>query len=354
MLPEAVIERAKEELFSYKRTGHSVMEISRNTREFDELVRSARESLRRILGVPQNYKILFVPGGEESQYAAIPLNVLSSHKCADYIISGQHSKLASLEAKKYGDIVVAATSAGANPPFSTVPETKRSSFRPDADYVYMCYNNSIYGTRFHYVPDTGNIPLVADMSCFLLSEPIDVSKYALIYSSSEYCIGPTGMTIVIVRDDIVGDALAEAPSTLNYKILSQNALTCPSVPVWCIYMAKLVFEWIESVGGLVEIKRRNERKASLIYDYLDSQFYYTAPVDKKCRSMLNVVFVTGDANLDRKFAKEAKKAGFINLSGDNSVGGMRVSLYNAMSYEGVEELVKFMKKFALENPKIDT
>lgn len=355
MLPAEVVERASEGLQNFMGLGMSVMEIGRNTPEYEKLVETVRDKMRKILNIPDNYKILFLPGTAEAQFAAIPLNILSFHKCADYVLTGQASKKAELEAKKYGDIVIAASSSGANPTYSTIPETKRSSFRSDADYVHITYNDTIYGTKYPAVPDTSNITLVADMSSFLLTEPIpELAKFGMIYASSECNIGPAGMTVIIIRSDLVGDVVGETPSHLNYKLLSESSVADIAVPAWCLYVSELVFDWIESVGGLEEIKRRNERKASLLYDYLDSQSYYTAPVNKKCRSMVNVVFVTGDAKLDSKFIKEAEAEGLINLYGHNSVGGIRASIYNAMPYEGVEKLVAFMKRFAQENPKLDS
>lgn len=353
MLPLDVLKIAQAELLCAGASGMSVLEMSHRSPEFEEILRSAEASLRMLMGVPNNYRILFLQGGASTQFASVPLNLFSEHKCADYIISGQFSKKAYMEAKKYGDVVITASSAGATPAFSTIPEVKRSDFRPDADYVHICYNNTIYGTKFHYIPDTGNIPLVADMSSCILSEPFDVSKFGLIYAGAQKNVAPAGLTIVIVRDDLIGNARADTPAMLDYKLMAENDSMYNTPPCFCIYMAKLVFDWILSIGGLDEMKRRNERKASLLYDYLDSQFYYTAPVDKKCRSMMNVVFLTGDAELDKKFAKEASDAGLKNLKGHRSVGGMRASIYNAMPYEGVEALVAFMKKFARENPKLD-
>ena len=353
MLPAEVLEKAREELLHYGDYGMSVMEMSHRSPDFEAILKGAEDSLRKLMNIPANYKVLFLQGGASTQFAAVPLNLLSDHKCADYVISGQYSKKASLEAKKYGDIAIAASSAGAMPPFSTVPEVKRSDIRPDADYVHICYNNTIYGTKFPQIPDTGSIPLVADMSSCILSEPVDVSKFALIYASAQKNVGPAGLTIVIVRDDLIGNARTDTPAMLDYKLIAENNSMYNTPPCWCIYMAKLVFEWILSIGGLDEMKRRNEKKASCLYDYLDGQFYYTAPVDKKCRSMMNVVFVTGDAKLDKKFAEEADAAGFKNIKGHSSVGGMRASIYNAMPYEGVEKLVAFMKTFAAENPKLE-
>ena len=351
MLPLEVLERAQAELLCYGDTGMSVMELGVDSPEFKEILDGAEDALRRLLNIPGNYKILFLQGGASSQFAAIPMNLLSSHQCADYIVSGQVSKKAYDEAKKYGDIVIAASSGGASPPYSTVPMTKRSDFRPDADYVHICYNNTVYGTKFHYIPDTGNIPLVADMTSCICSEPIDVTKFGLIYAGAEVNVAPAGLTVVIVRNDLIGGARPDTPSTLDYKKLVENNTSYSSTSVWCIYMAKLVLEWILSIGGLEEMKRRNEKKASLIYDYIDGpgQYFYTSPVDKKCRSMMNVTFHIGDGELDKKFTAEAAERGLINLEGDPSVGGICASLYNSMPYEGVERLVEFMKEFRNNN-----
>lgn len=353
MLPREITEKAALQLQNYNGLGIPLTEIGASSKEYSDIVASAEALLRELLNIPQSYKVLFMSGGSDVQYSAIPLNLLSDHKCADYVISGRLSKSASLEAKKYGDIAISASSAGATPAFSTVPETERKHFRPDADYVYICFNNTVYGTKFHYTPDTGNIPLVADMSSFLLSEPIDVQRFALIFANAESGFGVSGLTVVIVRDDLTAGAGAKAPALMDYKLVSGGDSNISPAPIMSVYIAKLVFEWIKSLGGLEEMKRRNERKASLIYDYLDSQTYYTAPVDKKCRSMMNVVFVTGDAALDKKFAEEASASGLENLAGHSSVGGMCASIYNAMPSEGVEKLVAFMKKFAQENPKLD-
>ena len=351
MLPVPVLKQAQEDLLNYKGTGMSVMEMSHRSPEFEPIIADAEASLRRLMQIPDNYKVLFLQGGASTQFAMIPLNLLSERRCADYIVSGQFSKKAYQEAKKYGDIAVAASSAGGN--FTAVPEVSRNDIRPDADYVHMCFNNTIYGTKFYYIPETGNIPLVADMSSCICSEPVDVSKFGVIYAGAQKNIAPAGVTIVIIRDDLLGHAREDAPAMLNYQLMADNGSMYNTPPCWCIYMAKLVFEWIESIGGLEEIKRRNEHKASLLYDYLDSQSYYIAPVEKKSRSMMNVVFVTGNAELDAKFAKEAGAAGLKNIKGHRSVGGMRASIYNAMPVEGVEALIAFMKKFAEENPKTE-
>ena len=353
MLPLEVLEKAQQDLICYGDSGMSVMEMSHRTPEFEEILHSAEASLRKLMNIPDNYKVLFLQGGASTQFAAVPLNLLSEHKCADYVVTGQFSKKAASEAKKYGDIAIAASTAGAMPTFSTLPDISSSDIRPDADYVHICFNNTIYGTKFQKIPETGSIPLVADMSSCILSEPVDVSKFGLIYAGAQKNVAPAGVTIVIVREDLIGNARPDTPAMLDYKLLADNDSMYNTPPCWCIYMAKLVFDWLLSIGGLEEIKRRNEKKASLLYDYLDSQKYYTAPVAKNCRSMMNVVFVTGDANLDKKFAAEASAAGLKNLKGHRSVGGMRASIYNAMPYEGVEKLVEFMKAFALANPKLE-
>ena len=353
MLPLEVLEKAQQDLLCYGDSGMSVMEMSHRTPEFEEILHSAEASLRKLMNIPDNYKVLFLQGGASTQFAAVPLNLLSEHKCADYVVTGQFSKKAASEAKKYGDIAIAASTAGAMPTFSTLPNITSSDIRPDADYVHICFNNTIYGTKFPKVPDTGSIPLVADMSSCILSEPVDVSKFGLIYAGAQKNVAPAGVTIVIVREDLIGNARPDTPAMLDYKLMADNDSMYNTPPCWCIYMAKLVFDWLLSIGGLEEIKRRNEKKASLLYDYLDSQSYYTAPVAKNCRSMMNVVFVTGDANLDKKFATEAAAAGLKNLKGHRSVGGMRASIYNAMPYEGVQKLVEFMKAFAIANPKLE-
>lgn len=352
MLPEEVLVKARLELLDYKNTGCSVMEMDCTSPEYIALMDECESALRELMQIPPNYRILFLPGGVSTQFSAIPQNLMSDHRSADYVITGQHSKKAYLEAKKYGDIAIAASSAGASPTFSTVPELKTSDFRPDADYVHICYNSSIYGTRFNKAPETGSIPLVAEMSSCILSEPIDISKFALIYASAEQNMGIAGLTVVIVRDDLIGGARPDTPSALDYKIQVQNRSMLDTPPAFAIYMMKLMLEWTLENGGLDEMKRKNERKAGVLYDYLDSQQYYTAPVDIKCRSMTNVHFVTGDAKLDEKFVAEAKKAGIIGISGHKSVGGMCASLYNAMPLFAVERLIEFMIDFANDNTKL--
>ena len=350
MLPLAVLEKARDELVCYGDSGMSVMEMSHRFSDYDAIIKAAEKNLRRLMNIPDNYKVLFLQGGASTQFAAVPLNLMNRNHKADYIVSGQFSGKAFKEAQKYGDAVCAATSAADN--FAYVPATTRDSFRPDADYVHICFNNTIYGTKFNYIPDTGDIPLVADMSSCILSEPVDVTKFGLIYAGAQKNMAPAGLTVVIVREDLIGNARPDTPAMLDYKLMADNDSMYNTPPCYSIYMAGLVYEWLlNDVGGLENMKAYNEKKCAILYDYLDSQDYYIAPVKKESRSMMNVTFVTGDAELDKKFASEAAKEGLKSLKGHRSVGGMRASIYNAMPIEGVEKLVAFMKKFAAENPK---
>ena len=349
MLPIEVLKKASEEMLCYQDSGCSVMEMSHRSPMYEKIIQDAERLLREVMQIPDNYKVLFLQGGASTQFSAIPLNLLSGSGKADYILSGQFSTKAYQEAKKYGDIAVVASSKESN--FSFVPQTDRTSFRADADYVHICFNNTIYGTKFNYIPDTGDIPLVADMSSCILSEPFDISKFGVIYAGAQKNMAPAGLTVVIIREDLLGKANPKTPSMLDYKLMADNDSMYNTPPCYCIYIAKLVYEWILSIGGLEEMKKRNEKKAKLLYDYLDSQNYYIAPVEKQSRSMMNVTFVTGNEELDKKFAKQASEQGLINLKGHRSVGGMRASIYNAMPYEGVEKLVAFMQEFAKNNPK---
>ena len=349
MLPESVLQRAAEEMLCYQDSGMSVMEMSHRSPVYEKIITDAEALLRKVMNIPENYKVLFLQGGASTQFAAVPLNLLNKNGKADYILSGQFSTKAYQEAQKYGDVKAAASSKDAN--FSFVPKTDRNSFREDADYVHICFNNTIYGTKFPYIPDTGDIPLVADLSSCILSEPIDVSKFGVIYAGAQKNMSAAGLTIVIVREDLLGNARKDTPAMLDYKLMADNGSMYNTPPCWCIYIAKLVYEWILELGGLEAMKKRNEEKAKLLYDYLDSQDYYLAPVEKESRSMMNVTFVTGNAELDKKFASEASAAGLKNLKGHRSVGGMRASIYNAMPRAGVEKLVAFMKEFAKNNPK---
>ncbi|MBE6560790.1 MAG: 3-phosphoserine/phosphohydroxythreonine transaminase [Ruminococcaceae bacterium] len=349
MLPMPVLETAQRDLLAYGDSGMSVMEMSHRSPAFESIIADAEAKLRQVMEIPDNYKVLFLQGGASTQFAAVPLNLMNKNRKADYILSGQFSTKAYQEAQKYGDAVAAASSKDVN--FSRIPETTRASFRPDADYVHICYNNTIYGTRFNYIPDTGDIPLVADMSSCILSEPVDVSRFGMIYAGAQKNMAPAGLTVVIIREDLLGNARPDTPAMLDYKIAAENDSMYNTPPCWPIYVAGLVYDWILELGGLDAMKAINEKKAAILYDYLDSQDYYLAPVEKASRSMMNVTFVTGNEDLDKKFPKEAAAAGLVNLKGHRSVGGMRASIYNAMPVEGVEKLVAFMKDFAAKNPK---
>ncbi|MBQ9428239.1 MAG: 3-phosphoserine/phosphohydroxythreonine transaminase [Clostridia bacterium] len=350
MLPLPVLEEAQRQLLCYGDSGMSVMEMSHRSADYDAIIKAAEADLRALVQIPDDYAVLFLQGGASTQFAAVPLNLMNKNGKADYIVSGEFSGKAFKEAQKYGDVRLAASSEDVK--FSRIPKTTRESFRPDADYVHICFNNTIYGTKFHEIPDTGDIPLVADMSSCILSEPVDVTKFALIYAGAQKNVAPAGLTIVIVRRDLLGNARPETPTMLNYQIMADSGSMYNTPPCYPIYVAGLVFKWIrDTVGGLDRMKLYNEKKAAILYDYLDSQSYYIAPVEKDSRSMMNVTFVTGDADLDKKFALEAAAAGLKSLKGHRIVGGMRASIYNAMPIEGVEKLVAFMKDFAEKNPK---
>ena len=351
MLPVSVLEMAAREMLCYGESGMSVMEMSHRSPAYEKIIESAEKLLRELMNIPENYKVLFLQGGASTQFAAVPLNLMNKNGKADYVLSGQFSTKAYQEAQKYGDVKAIASSKAEN--FSYVPEIKRSDIRQDADYVHICFNNTIYGTKFSSVPETGDIPLVADMSSCILSEPIDVSKFGLIYAGAQKNMSCAGLTVVILREDLLGNARKDTPTMLDYAVMADNASMYNTPPTYAIYIAKLVYEWILSLGGLSEMKKLNEKKAAILYDYLDGQEYYISPVKKSSRSMMNVTFVTGDETLDKKFAKEAEQIGLKNLKGHRSVGGMRASIYNAMPIEGVEKLVAFMKGFAIKNPKTD-
>ena len=348
MLPVPVLQRAADEMLCYGDSGMSVMEMSHRSPEFDAIIKDAEKLLRQLMGIPDNYKVLFMQGGASTQFACVPLNLMKNGK-ADYILSGQFSTKAQKEAMKYGEAKIIASSKDDN--FSRIPVVTRDDISPDADYVHICFNNTIYGTKFNYIPDTGDIPLVADMSSCIISEPVDVSKFGVIYAGAQKNMAPAGVTVVIVREDLLGNARPDTPAMLNWQLMAENDSMYNTPPCWPIYIATMVYEWILDMGGFDAMKAYNEKKCAVLYDYLDSQDYYIAPVQKEFRSMMNVTFVTGNPDLDKKFAKEAGEAGLKNVKGHRSVGGMRASIYNAMPIEGVEALVKFMKEFAQNNPK---
>ena len=350
MLPMPVLEKAAAELILYGNSGMSVMEMSHRSPDYEAIIADAEAMLRRLMNIPNNYKVLFLQGGASTQFAAVPMNLIRRTGKADYVVSGQFSGKAFKEAAKLGyDVKCVATTKEDN--FDHVPKLSREMFREDAAYVHICYNNTIYGTKYPEIPDTGDIPLVADMSSSILSEPVDISRFGVIYAGAQKNMAPAGLTIVIVREDLLEFAEPAMPTMLEWKTMAENGSMYNTPPCYCIYMAKLVYEWLLSIGGLSEMKKHNEKKAAILYDYLDSQDYYIAPVKKCSRSMMNVTFVTGNPDLDKKFAAEASARGLKNLKGHRSVGGMRASIYNAMPVEGVEALVAFMKEFAAANPK---
>ena len=349
MLPVPVLERAASEMLCYGNSGMSVMEMSHRSPDYEAIIQEAESLFRSLLSIPDNYKVLFLQGGASTQFAAVPLNLLTTGK-ADYIVSGQFSGKAYKEAQKYGDIRLVASSEDKN--FTYIPFVDRSMIRDDASYLHVCFNNTIYGTKYNYIPDTKEIPLVADLSSCILSEPVDVSKFGMIYAGAQKNVAPAGLTLAIIREDLIGNARPETPVMLDYKPMAENGSMYNTPPCYCIYIAKLVFEWIQNtMGGLEGMKAHNRKKCKILYDYLDSQEYYIAPVQKEFRSMMNVTFVTGNPDLDKLFAKVAGENGFKNIKGHRSVGGMRASIYNAMPIEGVEKLVDFMDDFAKKNPK---
>lgn len=347
MLPESVLNRAAAEMLDYNGTGQSVMEMSHRSKAYEPIIYGALDLFREILGVPDNYKIIFCQGGASTQFAAIPLNFMNGSGKADYVLSGQFSSKAYKEALKYGEAKAVASSKEQN--FSCIPELDKSKFTPDADYFYICQNNTIYGTRFTELPDTGDVPLISDVSSCFLSEPMDVSKYGVIYGGAQKNVAPAGLTVVIVREDLLGKARESTPTMLDYKVLADNDSMYNTPPCYSIYVCKLVLEWIKNLGGLEAMKLHNEKKASILYDFLDNSKMFTNPVKKSDRSMMNVTFVTESEELNAKFVKEAAEAGFVNLKGHRSVGGMRASIYNAMPIEGVEKLVNFMTEFEKKN-----
>lgn len=346
-LPLSVLEEAQKDLVDYKGCGMSVMEMSHRSKDFQEIIDTAEADLRELLHMPENYRVIFMQGGATAQFAAIPMNLMKKGK-ADYIQSGNWSKKALGEAKMYGEVNVVASSEDCN--YTKVPDVKTMKFSDDADYVYLCENETVYGARFFELPDTGVVPLVSDVSSMFLSEPHDVSKYGLLYGGVQKNIGPAGLAIVIVREDLVTEeVLAGTPSILNYKKNADAGSLMNTPNCWDIYMCGLTFKWLKELGGLEKIKEINERKAKLLYDYLDQSKLFKAAVEPGSRSLMNVPFVTGDADLDAKFVAESAAAGLKSLKGHRSVGGMRASIYNAMPEEGVVALVNFMEKFEKEN-----
>ena len=347
MLPEEVLKKAAAEMLDYNGSGQSVMEMSHRSKVYEEIIYGAEKKLRALMNVPDNYKILFLQGGASTQFAAIPLNLLNGSGKADYVLTGQFSTKAYQEAQKYGTVRAVASSKDKT--FSYIPELKKEDFDPEADYAYICMNNTIFGTCFKEFPDTGDVPLIADISSCMISEPLDISKFGMVYGGAQKNVAPAGLTIVIVREDLLGKQRELTPTMLNYKEMADNDSMYNTPPCWPIYICKLVIEWIEEMGGLTVMQERNIKKAAVLYDFLDSSKMFSSPVAKKDRSLMNVTFVASSDELNDKFVKEAAAAGFVNLKGHRSVGGMRASIYNAMPYEGVAGLVAFMEKFEQEN-----
>lgn len=347
VLPEEVLRKAADEMLDYKGSGMSVMEMSHRSKVFDEIIKDAEKDLRDLLNIPDNYKVLFLQGGASTTFAMVPMNLMKN-RVADYIITGQWAKKAYEEACKYGKANIVASSADKT--FSYIPDCSDLPISEDADYVYICENNTIYGTKFKKLPNTKGKILVSDVSSCFLSEPMNISDYGMVYGGVQKNIGPAGVVIAIIREDLITDDVLEGtPTMLKFKTQADAGSLYNTPPCYGIYICGKVFKWLKKMGGLEEMKKRNEEKAKILYDFLDSSELFKGTVAKEDRSLMNVPFVTGDKDLDAKFVAEAKAAGLENLKGHRSVGGMRASIYNAMPKEGVEKLVEFMKKFEKNN-----
>lgn len=347
MLPESVLQEAAREMLDYRGTGMSVMEMSHRSKTYQAIIDAAEADLRDLMQIPQNYKVLFLQGGASQQFAMIPMNLMKNG-VADYIVTGQWAKKACQEAKKYGTVNVIASSEDKN--FSYIPDCRDLPVTPNADYVYICENNTIYGTKFKELPNTKGKVLVSDVSSCFLSEPVDVSRYGLLYGGVQKNIGPAGVVIVIIREDLIPDEVPSfTPTMLRYSIHAENGSMYNTPPTYGIYICGKVFQWLKQTGGLEAMAKRNQEKAAILYDFLDNSKLFRGTVRKADRSLMNVPFVTGSQELDVRFVKEAEAAGLVNLKGHRSVGGMRASIYNAMPKEGVEALVSFMKSFEHEN-----
>jgi phosphoserine aminotransferase len=348
VIPEEVLKKAASDMLEYGSSGQSVMEMSHRSKEYEAIHNGCISLLKEVMGIPDNYKILLLQGGAHLQFEMIPLNLMKNGK-ADFVVTGQWAEKAYKEAARYGKTNLVASSKDKT--FSYIPELDSSKFDKDADYFHICFNNTIFGTKFPTLPETGEVPLVADFSSCILSEPVDVPKFGLIYACAQKNMGPAGLTVVVIREDLIREFGADSnvPTMLQYKIHADNNSLYNTPPAYSIYICKLILEWVKEKGGLTAMKTHNEKKAAVIYDYLDSSKLFKSTVEKKYRSLMNVPFVTGNEELDKKFIAEAKASGFVNLAGHRSVGGMRASIYNAMPVEGVEKLVAFMKKFEEEN-----
>ncbi|MDO4173431.1 MAG: 3-phosphoserine/phosphohydroxythreonine transaminase [Eubacteriales bacterium] len=346
MMPLPVLEKAAAQMLNYEGSGMSVMEMSHRSKYYDDIINGAQDVLRRVMHIPENYKILFMQGGATMQFSAIPLNLMVTGK-ADYAVTGNFARNAMKEAKKFGDIRIAATSEADN--FTWIPTQEQLSLDPAADYFYFCANNTIFGTEWHYDPETGDVPLVADMSSNILSKPVDISKYGLIYAGAQKNMGPAGMAVVIIREDLMGHYRENMPVLLDYALTASKNSMYNTPPTYSIYMMKLVVEWVEQMGGVEAMAKLADTRSSMLYDYLDSSKLFQGAAQKDSRSRMNVTFRTGNEDLDKKFIQESIAAGMSNLKGHRLVGGMRASIYNAMPVEGVEYLIDFMQKFEKNN-----
>ena len=346
-LPESVLIKAASELFEYGKSGMSVMEMSHRSKEYITIITETEERLRRLMNIPDSYQVLFLQGGASLQFTMIPMNLMTINRRCDIINTGAWTQKAIIEAKKFGTVNVAASSEDRT--FAYIPPSDKLKLDPDADYVHICYNNTIYGTKYRELPATGNIPVIADMSSCILSEQYNVKDYGLIFAGAQKNIGPAGLTIVIIRKDLMKRVPENLPSMLDYRVHAENGSMFNTPPTYGIYMAKLIFEWLENLGGVAEMKKINRHKASLIYNFLDESSMFRGNVDREYRSLMNVTFRTSSPELDAKFLKETEKNGLVTLAGHKTAGGMRASIYNAMPVEGVEKLVAFMKQFESAN-----
>lgn len=347
MLPEQVLTKAAQEMLDYKGSGQSVMEMSHRSPVYEAIIKDAEAIIREVMEIPDNYHVLFLQGGASMQFAMIPMNLMGQKKKADFVNTGVWSKKAIAEAKRFGTARVVATSEDKN--FNYIPKLDKSMFDPDAAYVHITTNNTIFGTRYREIPDTGNVPLVADMSSNILSEVYDIKKFGLVYAGAQKNLGPAGVCLVVIRNDLAGKAIENIPTMLNYDTHIKEGSMFNTPPCYSIYIMKMVAEWVKQQGGVAAMQKINERKAAILYNYLDNSKMFKATVVPEFRSLMNVPFVSPNENLDKEFVKGAEKAGFVNLKGHRLVGGMRASIYNAMPEEGVVKLVEFMKKFEMEH-----
>ena len=345
-LPLSVLEEAQKDLVNYKGTGMSVMEMSHRSKDYEGIIYGAEALIRELMNIPENYEVLFLQGGASTQFAMVPLNLFKNKK-ADFVVTGQWAKKAAQEAGKFGTANIIASSADKT--FSYIPKLDKSTCTPDADYFHITHNNTIYGTKWNTLPEVGNVPLVADISSDIMSEEMDVTKFGILYAGAQKNVGPAGLTIAIVRKDLIGNELDICPTMLSYKTHADGKSMYNTPPCYSIYISKLVFEWVKNMGGVKELEKLNIAKAKVLYDFLDNSTMFKGTVVPEDRSLMNVPFITGNEDLDKKFVSEAKDAGFVNLKGHRSVGGMRASIYNAMPIEGVQALVNFMETFEKNN-----